>query len=152
MTRLFVEQLLVPLLAADRPEPELRYDEERHLNVTPDGLPFVEMGSVGGTSTETRIRTEADDFDQAGHEDGAALSTVTKVQSERDDFAIEAVALATETAVPREKGDFARELRLATVTAVGGEPDDDDLDARACGDTCVADDGILVSAPVLLRQ
>jgi putative ATP-grasp target RiPP len=132
--RLFAEQFLVAPLPPDQPEPELRYDEARQVNVTAAGRPFVELGRAGGTDTLTEVRSEADDYDQPGDEDGAALSTLTKVQSERDDFAAGALGLATETRIPGERDDFAGELLLGTYTAGDGEPDDDDVQARASED------------------
>jgi putative ATP-grasp target RiPP len=135
MRRLFAEEFLVPVLDPERPKPELRYDEERQLNVMPDGRPFVEPGRAGSTDTLTEVRSEADDYDPPpGDEALATLGTLTKVQTERDDFAADTLGLATETRMPGERDDFAPEVFLGTYTAGGGEPDDDDIQARAGGD------------------
>jgi hypothetical protein len=125
VARLFAEAFSVPLLPSDGTEPELRYDEERALNVLPDGRPFIEVGRAGGTETLTEVRSEADDYDESGHDDEVALTTVTKVASERDDV--------TETSVSREPDDEDRDARgvegffsfgTVTKTSVAGEADD----------------------------
>jgi hypothetical protein len=134
MSAVFVQQFLVAPLPADRPELELRYDDVRQLNLTADETPFVALGRAGGTDTLTEVRSEADDYDQPGDGDELALSTVTKAAGERDDFAADLFGLDTETRMPGEKDDFARELVLGTYTAVGGEPDDDDVEVRAFED------------------
>jgi hypothetical protein len=132
VARLFAEAFSVPLLPSDGTEPELRYDEERALNVLPDGRPFIEVGRAGGTETLTEVRSEADDYDESGHDDEVALTTVTKVASERDDVTRAHLGTQTETRVPGEKDDFARGAFLGTMTetSVSREPDDEDRDAR----------------------
>lgn len=141
MTRLFAEAFLVPLSPEEAQGPELRYDEDRALNVLPDGRPFIAMGDVGGTATTTRVRSEADDYDQPRDDNALPLSSITKVKAERDDFARDSsVGTCTDTAVRSEPDDEDRDARagdgffsLGTVTksSIGGEPDDADRDARA---------------------
>jgi len=141
MSRLFAEAFLVPLLPDEGQEPELRYDEDRALNVLPDGRPFIAMGHVSGTETMTEVRSEADDYDQPGDGDALTLSTITKVKAERDDFARDsAVGTSTDTRVRNEPDDEDRDARAgdgffnlgtATKSSIGGEPDDTDRDARA---------------------
>ena len=113
MSRLFAEAFVVPLLAGELEEPAVRYDENRGLNVLPDGRPFLAVGQAGGTDTFTEVRGEADDADRAGDQGSVTLTTVTKVKAERDDFARGA------------------SLGTSTDTRVRNEPDDEDRAARA---------------------
>jgi hypothetical protein len=141
MSRLFAQAFLVPLLPDVGQEPELRYDEDRALNVLPDGRPFIAMGHVSGTETMTEVRSEADDYDQPGDDDALTLSTITKVKTERDDFARDsAVGTRTDTRVRNEPDDEDRDARAAdgffnlgtvTHTFVRAEAEDEDRDAGA---------------------
>jgi hypothetical protein len=101
------------VLPDDSDEPDVRYDEDRALNVLPDGSPFIAVGQMGGTVTLTEVRNEADDADPEGDNRAVTLTTVTKVKAERDDFARGA------------------SLETSTITRVRNEPDDEDRDARA---------------------
>jgi hypothetical protein len=146
MSRLFAEAFLTPLLPDDTEEPDVRYDEDRALNVLADGSPFIAVGQRGGTVTFTEVRNEADDADPEGDNCAVTLTTVTKVKAERDDFARGAsLGTSTETRVRNEPDDEDRDARaadgvfnLATWTAtkssVGTEPDDQDRDI-------ISDDG-----------
>jgi len=124
MRSLFVEKLLVAPLEPDRPLPELHYDEQRCMNVLPDGRPLIETGLDGRTDTLTEVRAEQDDYDRPEEDDRLlVLETTTKVKPEGDGFA--SLLLATETRQAPENDDFARgELSCATETAIGGEADD----------------------------
>jgi hypothetical protein len=110
MRRLFAEAFLVPLLDPEQGEPELRYDEERCLNVMRDGRPFIDTGCAGRTDTLTEVRAEQDDFDRSDDEDVfGRLDTITKVRAEGDDFVSPTVMFATETRrAPGERDDFSR--------------------------------------------
>jgi hypothetical protein len=111
MRRLFAEAFLVSLLDPEHPEPELRYDEERSLNVLVDGRPFIETGAAGRSDTLTEVRAEQDDYDRPEDDRGlGALETITKVKSEREDFVSSTIMFATETRrAPGERDDFARD-------------------------------------------
>jgi hypothetical protein len=108
--RLFAETFAVPLLEPDSPEPEMRYDEDRCLNVLPDGRAFIETGLSGrGADTLTEVRAEQDDFDRGdARQVSGRLDTFTKVRREGDDYESRLLTLATETRAPGERDDFAR--------------------------------------------
>jgi hypothetical protein len=110
MRRLFAETFAVPLLEPDSPEPEMRYDEDRCLNVLPDGRAFIETGLCGGGGdTLTEVRSEQDDFDRGdARQLSGKLDTFTKVRREGDDYESRLLTLATETRAPGERDDFAR--------------------------------------------
>jgi hypothetical protein len=110
MRRLFAETFAVPLLEPDSPEPEMRYDEDRCLNVLPDGRAFIETGLCGrGVDTLTEVRSEQDDFDRGDARlVFGKLDTFTKVRREGDDYESRLLTLATETRAPGERDDFAR--------------------------------------------
>jgi hypothetical protein len=117
MTQLFAQAFLVPLLPADGEEPAVRYDEERALNVLPDGRPFIEAGGVGGTVTLTKMRSEADDYDTGSDDVRPRPELIVGTETRR---------------VPGEQEDFERRSFLSsmTKTEVRAEPDDEDRDAR----------------------
>jgi hypothetical protein len=117
MTQLFAQAFLVPLLPADGEEPVLRYDEERALTVLPDGRPFIEASGVGETVTLTKMRSEADDYDQASDDARRQPELLVGTETRR---------------VPAEQEDFERRSFLSsmTKTEVRAEPDDEDRDAR----------------------
>lgn len=139
MRRLFAEAFLDPRVSSG-PEPELRYDEERCLNVMADGRPFIVAACAGRTPTpaEGRIEQNNRDHPGVGGAEGlfGGLDTITKVLGERDDFASSGVTVATETRqAPGERDDFARgEIACSTETDAQGEDDD-----FARGERCVGE-------------
>jgi hypothetical protein len=141
MTNLFAEIFVVPTLPGDSEEVATRYDEDRALNVLPDGRPVIEMGHAGGTVTLTEAGGESDDNDPPGDDRLFALTTVTKVKAERDDFARTTnVSTTTATRVRDEADDVDRDARASecaftpgtlTHTSVKPEADDSDRAARS---------------------
>jgi hypothetical protein len=82
----FVENFLQPLEEGE-PQPQIRYDEERGLNVMADGRALVDIELDGGTVTGTKASGEQDDADR-----DPEPTTVTMVQSEGYDYAAQVAA------------------------------------------------------------
>lgn len=87
----FVENFLQPLRAGE-PQPPIRYDEARNLNVMPDGRALVDIEFEAGTVTGTRAGGEQDDVDR-----DREPTTVTLVHSEGVDYTAQASAVQAGT-------------------------------------------------------
>jgi hypothetical protein len=64
--RLFAERFLVPVRDDPEPEPAVRYDETRAINVTADGRPVVELGTEQTKTYEMRSATFQDADESCG--------------------------------------------------------------------------------------
>lgn len=79
-----VEEFLEPLREG-QPGPETSFDEDRGLNVLPNGRALVDLALDGGTVTGTKAFGERDDADRDDEP-----TTLTMVQAEGFDHAAEA--------------------------------------------------------------
>lgn len=125
--RLFASNFTVPLLPPGKETP-FSYDEDRALNVKPDGKPVVESSGATATGTITEVRAEASDRD-----DVEALGTITKAAGEASD---RTAIIATQTRIRGERSDHVEDqpsnrgqrgvpaILLGTHTAGPGEPTD----------------------------
>jgi len=141
-SRHFVENFLTPLEEGTAVL-ESHYDEERGLNVTPDGRALIDLGFEGGTVTGTKAMGEQEDRDDdletftAVEAEGfdhhtaygdrglpsAGTMTMTRADAERDD-ADEDLAQLLVASSPEEPS---RRL-LGTVTNTAFEVESSDVD------------------------
>ena len=105
----FVENFLQPLGEGD-PQPVIRYNEERSLNVMSDGRALVDIELEGGTVTGTKAGGEQDDADR-----DREPTTVTLVQSEGYDYTAQVAAVQAGTVT----------LTEANAEATDADEDDD---------------------------
>ena len=117
--RLLIEKLLSDSVEGS-PSPSSIYVEDLGYSLAPDGSPYVEASSGGGTRTLSEIGGEEDDFD------GAADSkrTFTFVATEEEDEEAGLDVLSTETAIRAEDPDRSEWAATTTFTKIENEAED----------------------------
>lgn len=80
---LFAERFALVESSAESDELPL-YDEERNFNVTPAGLPYVEVHTIASTNTFTKVNAEPSDADRSAWESVLSVGVETRTQATRD--------------------------------------------------------------------
>ena len=142
MTTLFAETFLAPIVEPSGGGLSFRYDEQRAINVLPDGRPVVEAASTYGVQTLTEVRSERDDFEAARVT--FSMETVTKVRSEANDRdAADLGLVARESRATVARDAFRPDLDGGTHTRIRAEADDFARDGiAAVGDMTAPSEGL----------